>query len=210
MRWKKATKVSYSATTNGSGYYAITFIKPGTYDVTVQPEQASRQRPRRAFPSPTTRPCVQTSPFPSVRLTDTVSVSASTPPLSTDDATLGETFGTKMVEDLPLNGHNALEIAALSSNVQDRVEDLLSRACHPARRFSGGRSAGNPKQPYPRRRFDHEQPDHRPPPRAPAAMSSRKCRCKAATIRRSTAAYLGIHINLVSKSGTNDIHGAVV
>ena len=49
---------------------------------------------------------------------DTVTVlSASTPPLSTDDASLGETFPPKQVEDLPIQGHNALAIATLSSNV---------------------------------------------------------------------------------------------
>ena len=31
-----STKVQYTATTNDAGYYAITFIQPGTYDVTVE------------------------------------------------------------------------------------------------------------------------------------------------------------------------------
>jgi hypothetical protein len=33
---EQATKVRYSATTNDEGYYGITFIKSGTYDITVE------------------------------------------------------------------------------------------------------------------------------------------------------------------------------
>jgi hypothetical protein len=31
----EATKIAHSGTTNGQGYYAIQFIQPGTYDITV-------------------------------------------------------------------------------------------------------------------------------------------------------------------------------
>ena len=33
---EEETKIAYSATTNAEGYYAITFIKTGTYDITVE------------------------------------------------------------------------------------------------------------------------------------------------------------------------------
>ncbi|MGC2400395.1 MAG: carboxypeptidase-like regulatory domain-containing protein, partial [Acidobacteriaceae bacterium] len=113
---EEGTKVSYNAVTNESGYYAITFIKAGTYDITVR-QTGFKTQTKVGVPLPNDQ-AVRTDFSLSVgSTTDTVSVSASTPPLATDDATLGETFSTKMVENLPLNGHNALEVAALSSNV---------------------------------------------------------------------------------------------
>ena len=33
---EQSTKVTYTGTTNDTGYYAITFINPGTYDITVE------------------------------------------------------------------------------------------------------------------------------------------------------------------------------
>ncbi len=45
------------------------------------------------------------------------SVSATRRLSSTDDATLGETIAAAQVQDLPVQGHNALEEAALTSNV---------------------------------------------------------------------------------------------
>src|SRR5947209_18045682 len=107
----EATRVTYPGTTNADGYYSITFIIPGTYDITVEQsgfskltktgrivviDQAQRTEFRLAMGSTAT----------------SVTVSASSPPIATDDATLGETFNTKAVEDLPLMGHNALEVAA--------------------------------------------------------------------------------------------------
>ena len=113
---EEGTKFSYSATTNSSGYYAITFIKAGTYDITVR-QTGFKTATKTGIPLPNDQAVRTDFALAVGATTDTVSVSASTPPLSTDDATLGETFSTKMVESLPINGHNALEIAALSSNV---------------------------------------------------------------------------------------------
>ena len=112
----EATQVTYPGVTNADGYYSITFIAPGTYDITVEQsgftklmktgrivviDQAQRTDFKLAVGSAST----------------SVTISASSPPIATDDATLGETFNTKAVEDLPLIGHNALEVAATASNV---------------------------------------------------------------------------------------------
>ena len=63
---EESTKLSYNATTNDSGYYAITFIKPGTYDITVR-ETGFKTETKAGIPVPATKPCVPTSPFPSAR-----------------------------------------------------------------------------------------------------------------------------------------------
>src|SRR6202012_3588446 len=91
-------------------------IPPGTYDVTV--DQSSFNKVTKTGTIVPIDQAVRTDfTLKAGAETQTVTVSASTPPISTDDATLGETFNTKAVQDLPLIGHNALEIAATASNV---------------------------------------------------------------------------------------------
>jgi len=118
---EQGTKLQYTATTNDAGYYSIPFIQGGNYDITVE---------QTGFGKVTTTG-IPVALNQSVRTdfnlkigtaSDTVTVlSASTPPLSTDDASLGETFPPKQVEDLPVQGHNALQIAALSSKRHHRA-----------------------------------------------------------------------------------------
>jgi len=80
---EESTKVSYSAVANDSGYYAITFIKAGTYDITVR-QTGFKAETKTGIPVPNDQ-AVRTDFALTVGSTsDTVSVSASTPPLSTD------------------------------------------------------------------------------------------------------------------------------
>ncbi len=120
------TKVVYPGTTNGEGYYSITFIVPGTYDVSV--EQSGFTKLTKTGLIVTINAALRTDFNLAVgAATASVTVSASTPVIATDDATLGETFNTKAVEDLPLIGHNALDIAANGIECDDRADEQLLR-----------------------------------------------------------------------------------
>src|SRR5947208_13427242 len=52
-----------------------------------------------------------------VSVSESVTVNAGAPPVSTDDATVAETLSTRSVVDLPLNGRDALKLAANTSAV---------------------------------------------------------------------------------------------
>jgi hypothetical protein len=203
---EESTKVSYSAVANDSGYYAITFIKAGTYDITVR-QTGFKAETKTGIPVPNDQ-AVRTDFALTVGSTsDTVSVSASTPPLSTDDATLGETFSTKMVEDLPINGHNALEIAALSSNVMIGSTTSYT-GIPPGEDFQGAgqREIQNSLT------LDGVSIMNNLITTAPARPSSdviSEVQMQSGNYPAQYGAYLGIHINLVSKNGTNDLHGSV-
>ncbi|WP_433983322.1 carboxypeptidase-like regulatory domain-containing protein [Tunturiibacter empetritectus] len=56
---EEATQVKYTATTNSQGYYSITFIKSGVYDLSVEKGDSRRSR-RWVFPYRWTLPCVRT------------------------------------------------------------------------------------------------------------------------------------------------------
>ena len=203
---EEGTKLSYSATTNASGYYAITFIKAGTYDITVR-QTGFKTETKTGIPLPNDQAVRTDFALAVGATTDTVSVSASTPPLSTDDATLGETFSTKMVESLPINGHNALEIAALSSNVVIGSKTSYT-GVPPGEDFQGAgqREIQNSLT------LDGVSIMNNLITVAAARPSSdviSEVQMQSGNYPAQYGAYLGIHINLVSKSGTNEIHGSL-
>ncbi len=202
----EATKVVYPGTTNAEGYYSISFITPGTYDVTV--EQTGFTKLTKTGRIVTINLALRTDFNLQVGSTTTsVTVSASTPPIATDDATLGETFNTKAVEDLPLIGHNALEVAATASNVIIGPTSSYS-GVPPGEDFigAGQREIQNSLN------LDGVSIMNNLISLAPARPSSdmiSEVQMQSGNYSAQYGSYLGLHINLVSKSGSNDLHGAV-
>ncbi|HEX6546385.1 MAG TPA: carboxypeptidase-like regulatory domain-containing protein, partial [Bryobacteraceae bacterium] len=85
-----ATKNTYRTVTNGDGYYTIQFVRPGSYSITVE---------QSGFSS-TTKTGVTVDQNQTVRndftlqvgqVNQNIEVTASNPPLSTDEASLKET-----------------------------------------------------------------------------------------------------------------------
>jgi hypothetical protein len=203
---EQGTKVVYPGTTNAQGNYAITFIAPGSYDITV--EQSGFSKLVKTGVIVPIDQAVRTDFKLQVGAANsTVTVSAASPPLSTDDATLGETFNTKTVQDLPLMGHNALEVAATASNVTIGPSSSYS-GVPPGEDFigAGQREIQNSLS------LDGVSIMNNLISLAPARPSAdmiSEVQMQSGNYPAQYGSYLGIHINLVSKSGTNDIHGSV-
>ena len=201
-----ATKVAYHGTTNNEGFYSITFIPPGRYDLTVEaPGFATLTKTGREVSidaSARTDFTLKVGPTSSE-----ISVTASSPPIATDDATLGETFDTKTVEDLPMMGHNALEAAATASNVMigptssylgvPPGEDFIGagqREIQNSLNLDGVTILNSLISLAPAR---------------PSADMISEVQMQSGNYSAQYGSYLGVHINLVSKSGTNQLHGAL-
>ena len=203
---EESTGVVYPGTTNAQGYYSIKFIPPGTYDITV--EQTSFSKLTKTGTIVPIDQAVRTDfSLKAGSETQTVTVSASTPPIQTDDATLGETFDTKAVQDLPLMGHNALEIAATASNVTIGPSSGYSNV-PPGEDFIG---AGQ-REIQSSMTLDGVSIMNNLITTAPARPSSdmiSEVQMQSGNYPAQYGSYLGLHVNLVSKSGTNDLHGAV-
>src|ERR1700761_6510656 len=105
---EEQTKVTSEATTNDEGYYAITFILPGTYDITV--EQQGFKKIIKTGVTVAIKIAARTDFTLAVGSEGTtLTVTARTPPLSTDDSSLSETFPQQTVEELPVSTQNALD-----------------------------------------------------------------------------------------------------
>jgi hypothetical protein len=201
----EATKVVYPGTTNGQGYYSIQFIVPGTYDIRVT-QSGFTTLTKTGLIVPIDQ-AVRTDFGLKVGSTSTsVTVSGSAPAIHTDDASLGETFDTKTVSDLPLLGHNALEIAATASNVIIGPSSGYS-GVPPGDDFIG---AGQ-REIQSSMTLDGVSIMNNLITTAPARPSSdmiSEVQMQSGNYSAQYGSYLGVHINLVSKSGTNSLHGA--
>ncbi len=200
------TKVAYPGRTNGEGYYAITFIAPGTYDITV--EQSGFAKLIKTGSIVPVDQMVRTDFKLQVGSeTTSVTVSANTPPVPTDDATLGETFEAKAVEDMPLLGHNALELAATASNVTIGPTSSYT-GVPPGEDFigAGQRELQNSLT------LDGVSILNNLISLAPSRPSTdmiSEVQMQSGNYPAQYGSYLGVHINLVTKSGTNQLHGAM-
>jgi hypothetical protein len=204
---EESTGVVYPGTTNEQGYYSIKFIPSGTYDITV--EQTGFSKLTKTGTIVPIDQAVRTDFTLKVGSeTQSVSVSASTPPISTDDATLGETLDTRTVNSLPLMGHNALEAAATESDV----------SIGPSSGYLGGVPPGEDYIGAGQREIQNlltldgitilNSLISLAPARPSTDMIS-EVQVQSGNFTAQYGNYLGVHINLVTKSGTNSLHGAV-
>ncbi len=202
----RETKVEYIGTTNAEGYYSIPFVNPGTYDVTVS--LAGFLQVKSTGVTVTLNLAARTDVTLSVgSATDTVTVSASTPAISTDDAVIGETISAKQVENLPMNSRRVMELATTASNIIVGPKTNYT-GVPPGANFigAGTREVTNSLT------LDGitimnsliSSSPVTPNPDAVAAVQTQNGNYTA-----QYGAYMGVHINVDTKSGTNKLHGTV-
>ncbi|WP_232298935.1 TonB-dependent receptor [Granulicella tundricola] len=198
------TKVAYPAVTNGEGYYSIPYVLPGTYDITV--EHAGFSKVLSSGVTVVLNVAARTDVVLAVGSdTSEVTVSAATAVLSTDDALLGETLGTKQVENLPQNTRRVMELAATASNIIIGPKTSYN-GNPPGANFigAGTREVTNSLT------LDGitimnsliSNSSVTPNPDAVGAVQT-----QTGNYTAQYGAYMGVHINVDTKSGTNKFHG---
>lgn len=200
-----ATKVQYSGTTNAEGYYSIPFVNPGTYDITV--EMSGFKKVTATGVIVTINLAVRTDVSLAVGSESTeVSISADTPPISTDDALLGETVDQEKVHDLPMNGRQALSLAQTASNIT--VSGTALTGNPPGNNASGAGTRGvNNSITLDGISIMNNLGSTATLVPNPDALSAVQVQNGNYTAQYGD--YLGVHINQVSATGGNKIHGTV-
>ncbi|MEO6910069.1 MAG: carboxypeptidase-like regulatory domain-containing protein, partial [Edaphobacter sp.] len=199
------TKVQYPGTTNSQGFYSIQFINPGTYSVTVEAPGFQRSITKGIIV--TINIAVRTDVTLQVGSTSSeVTVSANNPPLSTDDALLGETVAAHQVHDLPMNGRVAIGLATTSSNITMAGNALTGNPPGVRLSGSGTRSINNSISLDGISIMNNLYMSATLTPN-PDALDSVQTQNGNYTAQYGD--YLGVHINLVSRTGTNAFHGTV-
>jgi outer membrane receptor protein involved in Fe transport len=200
-----ATQDTYKVATNSDGNYTIAFPRIGAYR--IEATHAGFQTMTKTGITVDQNQTVRTDFALQVgQVSQNIEVKATTPPISTDDASIREVVGQQAVADLPLNGRDPLQIATLTAGVLPGQK--AANGVPPGEDFigAGTREIQNSVSldgiaimnnlitttPY------HPSPD-----------AIAEFEVQTGTYSAQYGAYLGAHLNLVTKSGSNDLHGAL-
>ena len=195
------TKDTYEATTNTEGNYHIPFVRPGRYDVTVS--LTGFQTFKANGVEVASNQVVRTNVvMPVGGVTESVNVSAEAQVLDTDRATVSETIGARAIVELPLSGRNVWSLASttpgvlggLTSDIGLSFRGAGQREIQNSLSLDGINSSSNLLAATSMR---------------PIADAVTEIQVQTGSTSAEYGAYLGVHINVVTKSGSNSNHGAL-
>jgi hypothetical protein len=207
------TGVDSQTTTNASGLYRIQFLPIGRYQVTVKANGFGDQK----IP-PFTLEILQTATF-NIHLkvggsSQTVEVSTAAPILNTNDASLGVTFSTNEIQNVPLNGLNFSTLIQFlpgavntNGNAGQSGNNAIERDTYysdiPS--INGNRSQANN---YTLDGIDMNEPENNLIAYNPAPEALQEIKVLTANSPAEYGNANGGGVVSVLKSGTNNFHGS--
>lgn len=200
------TQDTYNTTTNDQGFYRIEFVRVGTYTITI--EQSGFQKFAKTDILVETNRTVRNDAQLSVgSVSESVTVEATASVIRTDDASVGEIISTREISDLPLNGRDAMKLAITTAGVIQGLKD--PNGVPPGQGFigAGTREIQNSMS------LDGISIMNNlitTTPTRPMVESVQEVEVQTGTYSAQYGAYMGVHINMVTKSGTNSLHGNLV
>ena len=203
----RETSDAYSATTNEQGYYNIQFVRVGTYNLIV--EKSGFQKMEKTGVQVEINQIVRTDVTLTVgTISQSVTVEATATAIKTDDATVSEILSTRSVSELPLNGRDVMSLAVTTPGVLMGIKSSLT-GTPPGEDFNGAgtREIQNSIS------LDGISIMNNlitTTPTRPMVESVQEVEVQTGTYSAQYGSYMGVHINMVSKSGSNQLHGALV
>jgi hypothetical protein len=194
------TKDTYETVTNEEGQYNIQFVRIGSYEITVS--LTGFQTFKATNVRIATNQVVRTNATLQVgAINESINVTASAILLATDSATISESIGERAVVDLPVANRNVWQLASTTPGVlagqttdiglsfrgagQREIQNSLS--------LDGINSSSNLLAMTSMR---------------PIADAVEEVQVQSGSTSAEYGSYLGVHINVVTKSGTNTPHGS--
>ncbi len=194
------TKDTYETVTNDEGQYNIQFVRIGSYEITVS--LTGFQTFKATGVRVATNQVVRTNATLQVgAINESINVTASAILLATDSATISESIGERAVVDLPVANRNVWQLASTTPGVlagqttdiglsfrgagQREIQNSLS--------LDGINSSANLLAMTSMR---------------PIADAVEEVQVQTGSTSAEYGSYLGVHINVVTKSGTNTPHGS--
>ena len=197
---------TYNAITNQDGNYRIDFIRVGTYNVSA--EFAGFNRLQHTGSVVTINQIVRNDfALHPGSVQESVSVEAVAPIIKTDDATISATISSTQIADLPMNGRNALMLATTTPGVLPGTKG--TQGVPPGQDFigAGTREIQNSMA------LDGISIMNNlitTSPTQPMVETVQEVEVQTGTYSAQYGAYMGVHLNMITKGGTNSIHGNLV
>jgi hypothetical protein len=193
--------------TNEQGYYSFEFVRVGVYRITI--ELPGFQAVTKTGIQVNINQTVRTDFTLAIgAVTQSVTVEAIATAIKTDDAAVSENIGTRAVSDLPLSGRDPMRLATTVPGVIVGPKSSDS-GTPPGVDFvgAGTREIQNSLS------LDGISIVNNlitNTPTRPMVEAVQEVEVQTGTYSAQYGAYLGVHINVVTKSGTNQIHGSLV
>ena len=198
---------THTRTTNEQGYYSVEFVRVGVYRVSV--EQPGFQKVVKTGIQVNINQTVRTDFTLTLgAIAQTVTVEATALAIKTDDASVSESISARAVSELPLNGRDPMLLAVTTPGV------LLGTKSNPT-----GIPPGNDFVGAGTREIQNSMSLDgisivnnliTTTPTRPMVETVQEVEVQTGTYSAQYGAYLGVHINVVTKSGTNQLHGSLV
>ncbi len=123
----KATGITYSATADAQGAYRVTQLPPGSYSVTIA-AAGFASYDIQAMTLQVDQQARQDVSLVVGQSTQIVDVSSSAQLLDTASSNVGQVIEPRQIQDLPLNGRNYLQLATLAAGVSPIAPGVSSPA----------------------------------------------------------------------------------
>ena len=199
------TSTTYRATTNSTGDYSIPYVNIGTYTITVKTSGFKTTQKTGILVQ--VNQVVRTDFTLQVgQVSQEVTVKGGAPAIATDDASVSQVVNRQQIADLPLNGRDVLELAVTTPGVYQTSNSR--RGIPPGERFigAGGRNIQNQVS------MDGVSLMNNLITQInflPSVDAIEEFHVQTGTYSAQYGGYLGVHMDLVTKSGTNQLHGSV-
>ena len=204
-----ATGVAINTKSNETGRYTLPYLIPGTYEV------SSELTGFKKYVRDNVQVRVNDNIELNIEMTlgsaaESVNVTAETPLLSTAEASLGQVVDEKRINELPLFAGNAMDLVHLAPGVFNGTDMRLRKAPFnnaPSQFSSDG--GGNYNNDFTIDGVSNTYSDGTSPRVAfsPPAASISEFRVQTSAYDASVGHTQGALVNVVTKGGTNDLHG---
>lgn len=207
------TNQSRALTATDEGAYNFAQIQPGTYRLTVKSagfNALSLENIRLLVGNPVT----QNVQLEVGKITNTVAVNAESPQINTVDSSLGNAFGTKPIMQLPLEGRNVVGLLSLQPGVSyvGSNETFQGNGTTAASYRTGNVNGGKSDQAnVTLDGVDVNDQQNRDPFTSVLRTtldSTQEFRVVTTGAGADLGRSSGAQVTLITKSGTNEIHGS--
>lgn len=192
---------TYTTVTNEQGQYNLPAVRLGQYEVTISLDgfQSFKGTGIQVSGNQVVR---RDATLPVGDLTETITVAAAAAVLQTDRAAVSATVEKRAVVDLPMAGRNVWQMAATTPGVlQGTTSDIGltfrgagQREIQNSLTLDGINSSSNLLAATSMR---------------PIADAVEEVQVQTGSTSAEYGSYLGVHINVVTKAGTNTLHGSI-
>ncbi|MFN7997340.1 MAG: carboxypeptidase regulatory-like domain-containing protein [Bryobacteraceae bacterium] len=200
----EGTNASRDALTNEDGDFTVALLPPGHYRVTI--EKAGF---RRSVAGEITLDVDQTArvdfPLQIGSLNEEVQVSETPPIVQTDTSTLGQVINGRDVADLPLNERNFLSFGLLAPGSQLPVEGSQNSTQGGALSVNGAREQSNN---FLLEGVDNNDPYMNQYVALPSVDAIQEFKVQSGNYSAEFGRSGGAQVNVILKSGTNQLHGS--